>query len=84
MVLADPTKAQIIHVLKDGTVLDSIEGHIVRIEDAEPMYRMFLDMGTTITPSARRNHRNVRRNQNCVENAGIPPVIPDVQMRQSL
>lgn len=30
----------VIHVLKDGTVLDDIEGHIVKIEDAEPLYNL--------------------------------------------
>ena len=30
------------HILKDGTQLTDITGHIVKIEDAEPLYR-FLD-----------------------------------------
>lgn len=40
MSTANPTKAKVVHVLRDGTVLDSIEGHIVKFEDAEPLYRM--------------------------------------------
>ena len=51
MALADPKKAKVIHILKDGTVVDSIEGHVVRFEDAEPMYRMFYEILTTGTSS---------------------------------
>ena len=32
----------VIHILKDGTRLDSIRGHVVRMEDAEQAY-MVLD-----------------------------------------
>ena len=44
MALADPKKAKVIHVLSDGTVLDSIEGHLVYLEDAEPLRRVFLSI----------------------------------------
>lgn len=44
MALADPTKVEITHVLADGTVLDSIEGHLVYLEDAEPLIRVFLSV----------------------------------------
>lgn len=27
------------HILADGTRLDDITGHVVKIEDAEPLYR---------------------------------------------
>lgn len=30
----------VIHILKDGTRVDSIRGHVVKFEDAEPLYRM--------------------------------------------
>lgn len=30
----------VIHILKDGTRVDSIRGHIVKMEDAEPLYHM--------------------------------------------
>lgn len=30
----------IVHVLRDGTVLDSIEGCIVKVQDAEALYNM--------------------------------------------
>ena len=41
MALADPKKAKITHVLRDGTVLDSIEGHVLRLEDAESLVKVF-------------------------------------------
>lgn len=44
MALADPKKAVVTHVLKDGTVLDSIEGHVVRLEDPETLRRVFLSV----------------------------------------
>jgi len=44
MSLADPRKAKVVHVLRDGTVLDSIAGHVVKFEDAEPLYRMIDNM----------------------------------------
>lgn len=56
MALADPTKAKVIHVLSDGTVLDSIEGHIVRLEDAEPLRRVFLSVAEKKT--RRRGERS--------------------------
>lgn len=28
----------VIHILKDGTILEDITGHVVRIEDAGPLY----------------------------------------------
>ena len=31
---------RVIHVLKDGSVVDDISGHVVRVEDAETLYRM--------------------------------------------
>ena len=46
MAATKPSNIKIIHVLKDGTVVDSIEGHVVRFEDAEEMYRMIANMGT--------------------------------------
>ena len=44
MALADPKKAKIIHILKDGTVLDSIEGHVVRLDNEEPLRRIILEL----------------------------------------
>lgn len=28
----------VIHILKDGSVVEDITGHVVRIEDARPLY----------------------------------------------
>ena len=28
------------HIMKDGRVLTDITGHVVRLEDAEPVYRL--------------------------------------------
>ena len=30
----------VIHILKDGTQVDSIQGHVVKYADAEPLYQM--------------------------------------------
>lgn len=30
----------VIHILKDGTVLKDITGHVVRMEDAGPLYHL--------------------------------------------
>lgn len=37
----------VIHVLKDGTVLDNIEGHIVKVEEAETLYNMLDQINET-------------------------------------
>ncbi len=31
---------EVIHILKDGSVVHNITGHIVRIEDAGPLYQI--------------------------------------------
>ena len=31
---------EIIHVLKDGSRVDDIRGHIVKLEDASPLYQL--------------------------------------------
>lgn len=30
----------VIHILKDGTRVDSVRGHVVKMADAEPLYNM--------------------------------------------
>lgn len=30
----------VIHILKDGRIVDDISGHIVKMEDAEPLYNL--------------------------------------------
>ena len=57
MSLGNPAKGKITHVLRDGTVLDSIEGHIVLVEDAEPLYRMLFELKNR---PPKRGVRNVR------------------------
>ena len=37
----------VIHVLKDGTVLDNIEGHIVKVAEAETLYNMLDQINET-------------------------------------
>ena len=34
----------VFHVLKDGSRPADITGHIVRVEDAEPLYRLIRDI----------------------------------------
>ena len=31
---------QVIHILKDGSVVEDITGHVVRMEDATPLYQL--------------------------------------------
>lgn len=45
----------ITHIMKDGTVLEDITGHVVKVEDAEPVYRL-LDK---INREANANHETV-------------------------
>lgn len=30
----------VIHILKDGSIVKDITGHVVRMEDAEPLYQL--------------------------------------------
>jgi hypothetical protein len=58
MALADPKKARIRHFLKDGTEVESIEDHVVKMEDCPEIYwRMYVisekranKLGLHITP----------------------------------
>ena len=49
----------VIHILKDGTVLNDITGHVVKMEDAEPLYQ-FLN-------TLNRGNSNISKNQNTYE-----------------
>lgn len=42
---------RVVHILKDGTVLKDITGHIVRVEDAPALYQLI----DTINGSAKKN-----------------------------
>lgn len=43
---------KVIHVLRDGTVLDDITGHVVRYEDAKPIYDMMADINSRAKAAA--------------------------------
>jgi hypothetical protein len=34
----------VVHILKDGSRVSSIQGHVVKIADAEPLYRLLHSM----------------------------------------
>lgn len=38
---------KIVHTMKDGTVLDDIAGRVVKIADAEPLYRYIESINRT-------------------------------------
>ena len=44
------------HVLRDGTVKTDITGHVVKVEDAEPVYRLL----TSITKESRKRDSKKR------------------------
>lgn len=44
----------IIHILKDGTRVDDIRGHVVKIADAAPLYELIHSMNKQARPSAGR------------------------------
>ncbi|MBR2963498.1 MAG: hypothetical protein IKC53_04765 [Lentisphaeria bacterium] len=44
----------IIHILKDGTRVDDIRGHVVKIADAAPLYELIHSMNKEARPSAGR------------------------------
>ena len=49
----------VIHILKDGTRVDSIRGHVVKLADAEPLYHMIhsINNGTARLIRAADNHK---------------------------
>ena len=51
----------VIHILKDGTRVDSIRGHVVKIADAEPLYHMIhsINNGTARLISAAEKKKEV-------------------------
>lgn len=34
------------HILKDGSRIDTVKGHVVRMGDAEPVYRLIHSLNT--------------------------------------
>ena len=53
----------VIHILKDGTRLDSIRGHVVRMADAEQAY-MILDAINRKNDKTKPIHKQEQRNGN--------------------
>lgn len=49
----------VIHILKDGSVVKDITGHVVRVEDAGPLYRLIDSINRK--GSETRNVHNERR-----------------------
>ena len=47
----------IIHILKDGTRVDDIRGHVVKIADAAPLYELIHSMNKETRPSSRRKEQ---------------------------
>lgn len=39
----------VIHILKDGSRVDSVKGHVVKIADAEPLYQLLHSINQTPT-----------------------------------
>lgn len=48
----------VINITKDGTVLQSIAGHVVRFEDAEPIYRLIAERSKE-NEDRKEDHKNV-------------------------
>lgn len=44
----------IIHILKDGTRVDDIRGHVVKIADAAPLYELIHSMNKAARPFTNR------------------------------
>lgn len=49
----------VIHILKDGRIVDDITGHVVKMEDAAPLYELMRRIN---------NENAVRRNNQRKEN----------------
>ena len=51
----------VIHILKDGSRVDSIKGHVVKIADAEPLYQLLHSINRKSNSKKSQNtydHRN--------------------------
>lgn len=44
----------VIHILKDGRIVDDITGHIVKMEDAEPLYNLMQRINDEYAAKKRR------------------------------
>lgn len=45
----------VIHILKDGSRVDSIKGHVVKIADAEPLYQLLHSINQKTNSNNPRN-----------------------------
>lgn len=48
----------VIHILKDGTRPSDINGHVVRIKDAEPVYQLLNKINRERGKYARKNNND--------------------------
>lgn len=48
----------IIHILKDGTRLEDVSGHIVRIQDAETVYKLMDSINNGRADNVQSNKRD--------------------------
>lgn len=56
------------HIMKDGTMLDDITGHVVRYEGNEVLYNMLANWSTT-QPAAPKKQPTSRPKQQTIHNA---------------
>ena len=47
----------VIHILKDGTQVESIDGRVVRLEDAEPVYHLMDNINKRLAREKQFIHR---------------------------
>lgn len=53
----------VVHILKDGTRVDDITGHVVRMEDAENLYRMIRRINRKTNESRTDNREPVKEDE---------------------
>jgi hypothetical protein len=50
----------IYHILKDGTTVDDITGHVVKLEDAAPLYRYLRNLTYERNKRGLHNEKNTK------------------------
>lgn len=48
---------RVIHILKDGSRVDDISGHVVRMEDAETLYKMIRKINSKTNQPKNKNNK---------------------------
>lgn len=48
----------VVHILKDGTRLDDITGHVIKLEDAVPLYQFLTNLKLKKTDKSRIHTSN--------------------------